>query len=542
MSDESTSIPIFRANGTDMLDVYDKTLRAAEYSRRQSSPSLILYREITRRFGHAATDRQRAYLSEDDVRSMTESDVVSGAVIQAVEDMGAGTYAEWRDRFEELGHMASKAFESAADEEKIVRREDTMDRVSSPMVPVSRLPTDMVKGIVDADPDETTAMKKVSSKNVGKLEVMRKHMTRAVSESLERNPDVVYIGEDVEHGGYYLVTDGLAAAHPGRVVDFPPDETTLLGAAVGYSQVGLTPVVEIPYAKYLDCGADMFYELAISNWLTDGRTPNGMVVRVQGFDRGVFGGNFHTHNMINHMPPGVDVVCYSNGRDYARGFRNAVKQAKGGRVVMLVDCTHLLNLRHLNGRDRGWETSFPPEDEVMGFDDVIRYGTSGKRAVVTYGNGVVTALQARRVLSENGTIENESDLDVIDCPLLSSVPSGLKEALADYSSSSSSSSSSNPNSGGVLFADICKEGPGSNPLSAMVTELRRTDDLPDIWDFVAAPRTYNPLGNTVTFLNVEDVVEAYGRLVKRGKEGKNSQEESSTKEEERGPEEERVAQ
>ena len=64
-----------------------------------------------------------------------------------------------------------------------------------------------------------------------------------------------------------------------------------------------------------------------------GKQPNGMVIRVQathcshtalntalcntkqlvqGFDRGVFGGNFHTHNML-HIPPGVDALCYSNG-------------------------------------------------------------------------------------------------------------------------------------------------------------------------------------------------------------------------------------
>lgn len=33
------------------------------------------------------------------------------------------------------------------------------------------------------------------------------------------------------------------------------------GAAQGFSQVGLVPIIEIPYAKYLDCGADMFYEI-----------------------------------------------------------------------------------------------------------------------------------------------------------------------------------------------------------------------------------------------------------------------------------------
>ncbi len=111
-------------------------------------------------------------------------------------------------------------------------------------------------------------------------------MTRVIVEVMEKDQKVVYIGEDVEHGGYYLVTDGLVNKFKGRVIDFPPDETTLLGAAMGISQVGLLPIIEIPYAKYLDCGADMFYELAISNWLTNKQRPNGMVIRIQGFDRG----------------------------------------------------------------------------------------------------------------------------------------------------------------------------------------------------------------------------------------------------------------
>ena len=58
---------------------------------------------------------------------------------------------------------------------------------------------------------------------------MRKNMTGVLRETLESHPDCVYIGEDVEHGGYYMVTDGLAKAFPQRVRDFPPDETSLVG-------------------------------------------------------------------------------------------------------------------------------------------------------------------------------------------------------------------------------------------------------------------------------------------------------------------------
>jgi pyruvate/2-oxoglutarate/acetoin dehydrogenase E1 component len=537
---ERDGVPVFKVNGCDMMDVYDKTLQATMYSRHYSAPSLVLYRELTRRFGHAATDRQAAYLNADAIESMAERDVVSSGIAQAIQ-LNALTYNEASTRFEEIREMVSctidacqsqtifrhsgiftslmtvmikvrDAFDVAVEEPKITSRNEMLERVSQPTVLVPHLPRVKLAGL----------QPQLSNDKRDKREVMRKHMTRVIAEVMEKDPKVVYIGEDVEHGGYYLVTDGLVKKFKGRVIDFPPDETTLLGAAMGFSQVGLLPIIEIPYAKYLDCGADMFYELAISNWLTNKQCPNGMVVRIQGFDRGrelilfavnhtfasvlnisfslVFGGNFHTHNMISHVPPGVDVVCYSNGQDYARGFRNAIIQARNGRVVVLIDCTYLLNLRHLYEKDRGWETAYPSEDEVMSFHDVRRFGNSAKDLIVTYGNGVVTALHARRSLAEQKVISNENELDIIDTPYISDIPDGLCDAL------------SNGQYEKVLFCDICKEGPGSNVLSSTVMEMKKRGILPAKWDFVAAPRTYNPLGKTITFLNEEDIIRAYMTL------------------------------
>ena len=165
-----------------------------------------------------------------------------------------------------------------------------------------------------------------------KGQVMRKLMTRAFGEILEGNENAVYLGEDVEHGGYYLVTDGLREKFKSRVMDFPPDETSLLGAAMGFFHAGLLPICEIPYSAYLSCGFDMYKEAAAMTWLSGGRQPNGMILRIQGFGKGVFGGNFHTHNEI-FLAPGLDVVCFSNGSD-VRGMRHAARQAAVGRMVV----------------------------------------------------------------------------------------------------------------------------------------------------------------------------------------------------------------
>lgn len=231
-----------------------------------------------------------------------------------------------------------------------------------------------------------------------------------------------------------------------------------------------------------------------------------MVIRLQGFDKGVFGGNFHTHNMLSNIPPGIDVVCYSNGEDYVRGFRHAVAQAKAGRVIVLVDSTALLNLRHLHGKDRGWERRYPvimapgerDNTDLMGFDEIMRYGTKGKAALVTYGNGVVAALQARQQMVEKCVIVSEEEMDIIDSPCLSMVPARLKDVLPQYQ--------------GVVFADVCKAGPGSNVMSNMIVDLQSEGLLPPSWSSVFASRAYNPLGSLVTFLDVNDIERAWGNL------------------------------
>lgn len=501
------SMPLHTADGNDLAGVYEATNKAVSYSRSNASPSLLFINNLPRRFGHAATDRQAAYYTTEEIDSVLQRNPLGHACGSAVAE-GITTYGELRDMFEGIRHKATCAFTaSVALDDRIDNRQMLLDRNSAPLVPFTQ--------------PAPAATKAAKAKKAAKVDVMRKHMTGVFKEALDAYPELVYIGEDVEHGGYYLVTDGLKDAYPLRVRDWPPDETTLIGAGMGMSQAGLLPVVEIPYSKYLDCGADMFFEAVISNWLSNGAQPNGMVIRLQGFDKGVFGGNFHTHNSL-YTPPGLDVVAYSNGEDYVRGMRYCLAQAKVGRVIMSVDSTALLNQRHLHDKDDAWRKPYPAlggegglsagaedVDSYLTFDDVIVYpsggGASGTTvrggdvaaaaavqgdvAIVSYGNGVVSALQAAKTLLEVHGMDN---VMVIDSPYLSSPPQALVDTLSGFSSS--------------VFVDVCKEG--QNPLSGFVTTLQNQGAMTKDWRFVSAARTYNPLGNTVTFVNEEDVVDA----------------------------------
>ena len=576
-------MPVYRCNGNDVDAVYAATSEAAQYSRQRGAPSAVVFESLSRRFGHAATDRQAAYLDRYEINAAQEDSSVAAMCVKAIDHGVVASYGELATRFQGMLDLAQECFAIAAAEPKLDDREELMRRTTpakAPPLTPKATGTKKTKEAASTKEDSTTT-------KVEKPQVMRKHMTRVIDEALEKDRRVVYIGEDVEHGGYYLVTTGLAKKYPGRVSDFPPDETALLGAGIGYAQSGLVPIVEIPYAKYLDCGADMFYEAIVMHWLSGGRTSNGMVLRLQGFDRGVFGGNFHTHNMI-HTPPGLDVVCYSNGRDYVRGMRYALRQAKAGRVVMTVDSTAALNERHISDeRDDAWMFPYPTEDDdgensELTFDDVIVYkngnihhsqdehagegehtkndipvdamermdlmlsgltvkdlkeqlkasglSTSGNKAelverilrqktilegsettmpstsqsinigVVTYGNGVRTSLryvqEAQKLAygehesEDNSQMKGRVHVDVIDCPCLSETPSGLRDVLVDYDA--------------VVFADVCKAGP-QFPLAGMIADLQSTSELPRHWQAVGATNTYNPLGNTSTFLSEADI-------------------------------------
>mmetsp|Transcript_36211 Transcript_36211/g.84235 ORF Transcript_36211/g.84235 Transcript_36211/m.84235 type:complete len:283 (+) Transcript_36211:70-918(+) len=260
------------------------------------------------------------------------------------------------------------------------------------------------------------------------------------------------------------------------------------------TQVGLLPIVELPYAKYLDCGADMFFEAVIMNWLSGGQRPCGMILRLQGFDRGVFGGNFHTHNSV-HLPPGLDVLAYSNGTDYARGLRYAAAQAAAGRVVMLVDSTELLNRRHLFDKDNLWMHPYPEDlQDTMDFDEVHQHGEGDAVLIVSYANGVPLSLRAKRRLEEQYGVQG---VVVVDAPYISDSPKQLVDLLPRFAK--------------VVFADVCKQG--QHPHAGLIVRLQARGLLPAQWRSVAAAPTYNPLGSIVTFLNEEDIIGAVLELV-----------------------------
>jgi len=81
---------------------------------------------------------------------------------------------------------------------------------------------------------------------------MVKALNLALLEEMERDPDVLVIGEDVGvDGGVFRVTEDLHRRFgSNRVIDSPLAEAAIIGSSVGMALYGLKPVCEIQFSGF----------------------------------------------------------------------------------------------------------------------------------------------------------------------------------------------------------------------------------------------------------------------------------------------------
>jgi 2-oxoisovalerate dehydrogenase E1 component beta subunit len=152
-------------------------------------------------------------------------------------------------------------------------------------------------------------------------------MIEAINEALDvmldRDPDVVILGEDVGYfGGVFRCTAGLQEKHgKTRVFDTPISECGIIGVAVGMGAYGLRPVPEIQFADYIYPGLDQLVsEAARLRYRSAGEFIAPMTVRSP-FGGGIFGGQTHSQSpeaMFTHVA-GLKTVVPSTPYD-AKGL------------------------------------------------------------------------------------------------------------------------------------------------------------------------------------------------------------------------------
>jgi pyruvate dehydrogenase E1 component beta subunit len=147
----------------------------------------------------------------------------------------------------------------------------------------------------------------------------RDAVARGIAQEMQRDPDVVFLGEDVaKAGGVFKATVGLFEQFgPLRVRDTPISELAILGAAMGAAMTGLRPIAEIMFSDFFACCFDYFAnEFSKSRYMTAGQVKCPLVVRTAN-GGGVRFGAQHSQSVENWvmMIPGLKVVAPSTPRD-----------------------------------------------------------------------------------------------------------------------------------------------------------------------------------------------------------------------------------
>jgi acetoin:2,6-dichlorophenolindophenol oxidoreductase subunit beta len=147
----------------------------------------------------------------------------------------------------------------------------------------------------------------------------RDAVTRGIAQEMERDDDVVFLGEDIgKAGGAFKVTVGLFEKFgPLRVRDTPISEQAILGAAMGAAMTGLKPIAEIMFSDFIAvCFDYIANEFPKTRYMTNGQIKCPLVVRTGNGAGSRFGAQ-HSQSIENWcmMIPGLKVVAPSSPVD-----------------------------------------------------------------------------------------------------------------------------------------------------------------------------------------------------------------------------------
>jgi acetoin:2,6-dichlorophenolindophenol oxidoreductase subunit beta len=157
----------------------------------------------------------------------------------------------------------------------------------------------------------------------------REAVARGIAQEMRRDPNVVFLGEDVAAaGGVFKTTVGLLEEFgPDRVRDTPISEQAILGAAVGAAMTGLRPIAEIMFSDFFAVCWDLIAnEMAKIRYMSDGQLALPLVVRTAN-GAGVRFGAQHSQSVENWAMavPGLKVVAPSSPRDVVGLLAAAVR-------------------------------------------------------------------------------------------------------------------------------------------------------------------------------------------------------------------------
>jgi pyruvate dehydrogenase E1 component beta subunit len=229
----------------------------------------------------------------------------------------------------------------------------------------------------------------------------REALKQALSEEIERDENVVILGEEVaQYNGAYKVTEGLWKQFGDkRLVDTPISEAGFIGMGIGASMLGLRPVMELMFWSFAYVAFDQIINNAGCVRYMSGGLINVPIVIRGPANGGTNVGATHSHtpeNLLANMP-GLKVVSPATAYDAKGLMKTAIRDND---PVMVLENTLLYGEK--------WEV---PEEEYLiplGLADVKREGSD--ITLISHGRAVITCLKAAELLQA----EHDISAEVID--------------------------------------------------------------------------------------------------------------------------------
>ena len=226
----------------------------------------------------------------------------------------------------------------------------------------------------------------------------RQAINEALAEELERDENVVLMGEEVaEYNGAYKVTEGLWKRFGDkRVVDTPISEAGFIGMGIGASMLGVRPVMELMFWSFAYVAFDqMINNAGCVRYMSGGKINCPIVVRGPA-NGGTNVGATHSHTPENFIAntPGLKVICPATAYDAKGMMKSAIRDD---------DPVYVMENTKLYG-----ELGEVPEEEYtipLGVADVKREGTD--LTIVAHGRAVITALKSAEILAAEHGISAE---------------------------------------------------------------------------------------------------------------------------------------
>jgi len=227
----------------------------------------------------------------------------------------------------------------------------------------------------------------------------RRAIRDALDEEIERDPTVIFFGEDVAlAGGVFMTTPGLHEKHgQERVFDTPISELAMAGAAFGAAVTGLRPVIEIMFGDFMALPMDSLVNQAAKYWyVSNEQSSVPLVVRSAVGAGGRFGAmHSQIHGTWFQGIPGIKVVGPSSPADAKGLLKSAIRDDN---PVIFLEHKRLYSVK-----------GPPPAEETvpLGKAAVVREGTD--ITIVSALRGVRDSLEAAEALADDGI-----DAEVVD--------------------------------------------------------------------------------------------------------------------------------